>query len=124
MINKPTTKEIGNKAEGFAVEYLKKQGYSILNRNWYFNKKEIDIVCSIDDKIIFVEVKAKKERYGVQPYEAVTLKKQSFLIEAANAYIFEHNINSEARFDIISITLCEDNKKKIRHMKNAFNPNW
>ena len=44
-------------AEDRAAEYLRKQGYTILERNLKFNKIEIDIVAQKNQEIVFVEVK-------------------------------------------------------------------
>lgn len=55
------------------------------------------------------------------PEDAVTLKKQRFLIKAANHYIFEKNIENEARFDIVTI-LTENNITTVKHLPDAFYP--
>jgi len=40
-----THNELGEWGEEYATLYLIKQGYTILDRNWFYNKAEIDIVC-------------------------------------------------------------------------------
>ncbi len=109
----------GDKGEKLAYRYLISKGYKILETNWYFNKKEIDIICFKNNELIIVEVKTRSSEYFGKPEEAVTFKKQKFLIEATQNYIEQNNIDYEVRFDVISIIL---NKKetKINHIKNAF----
>jgi len=38
-------KELGIKGEEIAAGYLKKEGYKILARNWFYDHKEIDIIA-------------------------------------------------------------------------------
>ena len=108
----------GRQGEKLARDFLLKKGFEILDTNWRFQHKEIDIVAIKDDEIIFVEVKARRNITFGRPEEAVDYKKQKHLIEAAEAYIIDKNINLNVRFDVISII----NNSQIRHYPNAFYP--
>ena len=63
MFNKRFTKEptkkqkIGKIGEDHACEYLRKQGYQIIERNYLKKWGEIDIIAKKDKKIHFIEVK-------------------------------------------------------------------
>ena len=47
-------RELGNKGEDLACEYLIKNGYEILERNKHFSKLcEIDIIAKYKNKIVF-----------------------------------------------------------------------
>ena len=86
-----------------------------------FNPKEIDIIARENDRIVFVEVKTRKNtRYG-SPVEAVNMKKQKHIVDAAEEYIEKNNIELETRFDIISIIMDRE-KHGINHIKEAFHP--
>lgn len=52
-----TRKEIGNIGESVACEYLKRRGFSILDRNFVKKTGELDIIAQIEDTLHFVEVK-------------------------------------------------------------------
>ena len=108
---------LGHKGEKMAVDYLRKEKYEILETNWRFRKKEIDIIARTEKLIIFVEVKTRQHDYFGAPEEAVTITKQRFLIEAADAYMQQLDFEAEARFDIISIV-----NKSIQHIQEAFIP--
>ena len=112
---------LGNKGELAAAEFLTNKAYKIKVRNWRFGKLEIDIIAEKGDMIIFVEVKSRSGTYFEQPFQAVTKKKQKFIIKAANAYIEKYEIDLEARFDIISI-IEQKGKFQIDHIENAFYP--
>ena len=111
----------GAAGEKAAVEYLKEKGYEIKEQNWQFGRFEIDIIAMHSDLIIFIEVKSRSGTYFEQPYQAVTQKKQEFIIKAADAYIEKYEIEDEARFDIISIVKKYD-RFEIDHIVDAFYP--
>lgn len=112
--------DFGILAEDLAVEYLKRNGYKILIRNFRFKHNEIDIIAENDNLIIIVEVKARSTDVFLLPQEAVTKTKIKSIVSAANHYLEEFNKDQEARFDIISV-LPDDNKNLIvNHIKDAF----
>lgn len=113
--------ELGKKGEEFAVHFLASKGFKILEKNWRFLKDEVDIIAQDKDILVVVEVKTRSSAYFGEPFTAVTHKKQSFLIRAANAYIEKNNVNLECRFDIISIVFAEK-KHQIEHISDAFYP--
>jgi putative endonuclease len=113
--------ELGDKGEFLAVQYLEKQGYSILTRNWRSGKLEIDIIAQKDGFVVFVEVKTRVNNYMGEPEMAVTKKKQSQIIKAADAYFKETDCQLESRFDIISVIL-NSKTEEIKHIEQAFYP--
>ena len=113
--------ELGMKGEEIALEYLRKIGYLILERNWRAGHNELDIIARDKDFLVIVEVKSRQNSNFAEPEEAVTRDKQNALIRAANAYIYKKNINLETRFDIISI-IHNAKETRINHIKDAFYP--
>lgn len=113
--------ELGKKGEEIARKFLIEKGYKIIATNWRYKKEEIDIIAKHENEIIFVEVKTRSSSYFEAPEQAVTKKKQKFLINAANDYIQSNNIEIEGRFDIISV-ICNTNKEEINHIEDAFYP--
>ena len=115
------TKDIGDKGERLAANYLAQKGYRIRHYNWRFKHKEIDILAYDGDELVVVEVKLRRSDYYGDPSEFVTRKKQRYLIEAAEAYLDTISSEPEVRFDIISI-LGEENQYQIDHITDAFSP--
>jgi putative endonuclease len=113
--------ELGMKGEEIALEYLRKSGYLILERNWRAGHNELDIIARDKDFLVIVEVKSRQNSNFAEPEEAVNRDKQNALIRAANAYIYKKNINLETRFDIISI-IHNARETRINHIKDAFYP--
>lgn len=112
--------EFGKKAEELAVEYVKKQGYKILTRNFRFQKAEIDIIAEKDNIIAVIEVKARSTDAFMLPQEAVTKTKIRSIVSAANHYLEEFNKHTEVRFDIISVLPDEKGNLSIEHITDAF----
>lgn len=112
--------ELGKKAEDLAAEYLLKNEYKILVRNFRFKKNEVDIIAEKDNLIIVVEVKARSTDFFILPQEAVTKGKIKAIVLAANHFMEEFNKNQEVRFDIISILPDKKGNLEIEHIPNAF----
>ena len=112
---------VGKKGEEIAKQFLLKNAYKIRHLNWRFRKNEIDIIAEKDNFLVVVEVKTRTSEYFENPKEAVTKKKQKFIINATEAYINEFDIENEIRFDIIAVSF-ENNKTKIEHIVDAFQP--
>ena len=113
--------DFGAQGEDIAIDYLRSKGYVILDRNWRSGHKEIDIVASKDDIVVFVEVKARANAFYGKPEDAVTRRKMHLLVLAADAYLRYYAIDLEVRFDVIAITGTTD-KPHIKHYEHAFRP--
>lgn len=112
--------DLGKKAEELAAEFLLKNGYKILARNFRFQKAEIDIISEKDDFIIVCEVKARSTDVFNLPQESVNKKKIKLLVSAADHYLKEFSITKEVRFDIISVLPDEKGNLVIEHIADAF----
>jgi putative endonuclease len=115
-----THNDLGKLAEDLAAEFLLKNGYKILVRNFRFQKAEIDIIAEKDNLIIVTEVKARSTDAFMLPQEAVTKTKIKSIVSTANHYLEEFNKNQEVRFDIISVLPDEKGKLIIEHIPDAF----
>ena len=115
-----THNDFGKKAEDLAADYLVKNGYKILVRNFRYQKAEIDIIAEKDHLIIVTEVKARSTDFFILPQEAVTKSKIKLIVTAANHFMEEFNKDQEVRFDIISVLPDEKEKLIIEHIEDAF----
>lgn len=118
-----TTNDIGDRGENLAASFLDEAGYRVLDRNYRFERNEVDLVCrdpEDDGEIVFVEVKTRTGRGFGPPEASVTEEKQASLIEVARAYLHEHGlVGTPARFDVIGILLA-GGEPQIEHYQNAF----
>jgi putative endonuclease len=111
--------ELGKKGEELAIDYLIKQGYKIVERNWRFQKAEIDIIARKEETLISVEVKTRSTNDFGNPQDFVNPKKIKLMVLAMNEYVLKKDLNVEVRFDIVAIT---KNKVSfnIEHLEDAF----
>jgi len=110
---------LGKKGELLAREFLEEKDFEILETNFRLDKDEIDIIAKDGESIVFVEVKTRSTDYFGEPEIAVGIRKEEFLIRAAENYLISNDLDKEIRFDIISIIL-NSKQKKIRHIVDAF----
>lgn len=116
-----THNELGVKGEIIACEFLQEHGYIILEINWRFSRVEIDIIAKQNQTIIFVEVKTRSSEHFGYPENAVDVTKQKNMATAAEEYMEQNNIETDVRFDVISIVM-KNNKPDIHHIQDAFFP--
>ena len=113
--------ELGKEGESIAVNFLQKEGYAILDRNWRYQKAEIDIIAQKLNELIAVEVKTRSTTNFGNPQDFVNPKKIQLLVTAMNEYVLQRDLDVEVRFDIISYTL-ERGEWKLERLPNGFYP--
>ena len=107
----------GKFGENLAVNYLEKNGYKIVNKNFRTKFGEIDIIAEKGNYIIFVEVKFRKNPEFGKAEEAISPQKLKKIVSTANFYLKNfYRKNKNPRIDIIAIN-CFD-KVEINHYKN------
>ncbi|RXG14331.1 putative endonuclease [Leeuwenhoekiella aestuarii] len=111
--------ELGKWGEQYAADYLEREGYEILERNWFFNKAEIDIIAQKDNQLVIVEVKTRNSDFFGDPQEFIKPSKIKLLVKAANEYIISNDLDIETRFDVIAV-LKNKTQEKLEHFKDAF----
>ena len=111
--------ELGNAGEELAVDFLIKQGYEILERNYRFDKAEVDIIAKLHNILAIIEVKTRSTIDFGNPQDFVKPKQIQRLVKAVDEYVTTNQLDVEVRFDIIAI-IREHKDFKIEHLENAF----
>jgi putative endonuclease len=111
--------DLGKLGEELAVEFLEKNGYSILETNWTFQKAEVDIIAQKDGILAVVEVKTRSSIDFGLPQDFVKPKKIQLLVKAINEYVLSNDLDLEVRFDIIALHK-EEKGFKMEHLEDAF----
>ncbi len=110
----------GKAGEDLAAKFLEQKGLKVLERNYRFERGEIDLIAEEGDELVFVEVKTRRSTKFGTPEDAVTEKKQEQVHTVADGYLFEHDVNNRpCRFDVVAIEF-KNGKTEIRHIQNAF----
>ncbi len=113
--------DLGKAGEELAVNHLEQSGFFILERNWRFSHKEIDIIAREHNDIVVIEVKTRHAPVREMPEQAINRQKRQFLVAAANAYVKYNRITLDVRFDVINVVYV-GGKPELTHIRNAFFP--
>jgi putative endonuclease len=110
-------RQIGADYERRAAEYLKAQGYAIVERNFRCRTGEIDIIAREGEYLCFVEVKYRSGSGCGSPFEAVDYRKQRKILAVARYYMMCHALPTDTacRMDVVAIEGDE-----ITLIRNAF----
>lgn len=111
--------ELGKKGEQLAVDFLLKNGYEIIERNYRFDKAEVDIIAKKDDILAIIEVKTRSSVDFGNPQDFVKPKQIQRLVKAVDEYITANDLDVDVRFDIVAI-VKEGKSFSIEHLENAF----
>jgi len=111
--------ELGKKGEQLAVDFLVENGYDIVERNYRFNKAEVDIIAQKKDILAIIEVKTRSTADFGNPQDFVKPKQIKNLVKAVDEYVTVNSLDVEVRFDIIAI-VKEKKEFKIEHLEDAF----
>lgn len=113
--------ERGRYGEDLAADYCRKElGYRLQARNWRSGKDELDLVCVDKDVLVFIEVRARSKDALVSGYASVDGHKKKVLQRACKSYLKQlQNPPKHFRFDIIDITLAEEERGNVRHYANV-----
>lgn len=116
--NGPEHLHTGAWGEELAADYLREQGYVILERDWHSGHRDIDIIAHKDGCLVFVEVKTRRSTDFGSPVMAVDYYKQRNLLRAINHYIHYCRLDTPWRFDVISIVGMPGSRPDIEHIED------
>lgn len=109
----------GEQAEDAALDYLLRQGLTLLERNYRCGRGEVDLIMADGRALVFVEVRYRSNpRFG-SALESVDARKQAKLIYAAQHYLTSRRLDRPARFDVVALA-PEGGRVRIQWVKDAF----
>lgn len=104
-----STTGIGNRGEDLACQYLKKNGYKILEKNFRIKGGEIDIVALDNNFLVFVEVKTRYSHEFGLPKEAMTPWKIRYLLKTAQFYLVKAKWGEKPyRLDFVGVDFTDN----------------
>ena len=121
-MKKFSTQNIGEIGEEYAVKFLNKKKYKILERNYRKRYGEIDIIAENKNYIVFVEVKTRHTDSMTSASDAVNRQKQLKIIKTASLYLAENETEKFCRFDVCEVYVNAANLKlvDINYIEAAF----
>jgi putative endonuclease len=110
---------IGKRGERLALQFLSRNSYRVVARNFSCCFGEIDIIARQGKTLVFIEVKTRSSVNFGLPEESIRPAKIKHLKRAAQFYIKVCACQEqEFRFDVVAIVLQE--KPEIHLIKGAF----
>jgi putative endonuclease len=97
--------EIGSGGERLAAQWLTKQGFSILKRNFRHGRYEVDIIAGRDSILHFVEVKCRHSTQYGHPEESVNRKKLEHILQGGAGWLAQWRGFRRVQYDVLAITL-------------------
>ena len=114
----------GALGEQAAVDYLRQNGFMIVERNWRVGKSEVDIIASRCDELHFIEVKTRKYNSLTAPEEALTEQKARAMRRAASAYMAQRGCDLEPCFSFIAVEMVGEQVEALRFVESALQYGW
>ncbi len=111
--------EIGRIGEEMAAEHFIREGYQILERNYIFDKAEVDLIAKKEETLVGVEVKLRSSTDFGNPQDFVNKKKIRLMVKAMNHYVEKNDLDVHVRFDIVAIVV-QGKKFDLTHIEEAF----
>ena len=113
-------KEIGQKGEDRATQYLVEKGYEILERNWRTKTGEIDIIAKKAETLVFVEVKTLPQATVDMLSSVLNRQKLQRILKTSKRFLLNHRqySNSYIRYDVIVLDM--QGLPEVYHIENAF----
>ncbi len=99
-------RETGMRGEELATDFLGKNGYDIIEKNFRCPGGDVDIVARQKDTLVFIEVRTKTSRVFGTPEESITPTKMERLRRVAAYYWQSHpNLPENWRIDVVAIEM-------------------
>ena len=120
--SRPRHLRLGTRGENLACQFVKKNGYKILYRNFKGRTGgEIDLVCRHRDTLVFVEVKTRtREDFG-RPVDAVNREKRNRIARGGLAWLrLLDDPDILFRFDVVEVIIGEGEEPRLELLQNAF----
>lgn len=104
------THQIGAAAEQLAAQFVQAQGWQVIAENFHCRLGEIDLIVrpnSLEQLVVFVEVRSRKRGLFGDAMASVTPAKQRKLCKTAAYFLQTHPEFSmfDCRFDVIAVQL-------------------
>lgn len=112
----PWRKQLGDRKERQARDYLEQQGLRHLASNVRCKRGELDLVMRDGDTLVFIEVRFRASARFGGAAASIDPRKQARLSAAAAYYLQRHPVALPCRFDVVAI----DGAGSLTWIRHAF----
>lgn len=115
--------EFGRRCEALAATELARRGWRVLDRNFRYGHKEVDLIVRRGRVVAFVEVKGRSDLTFGHPLEAIGAAKRREIESAARGWIARHGQPGDRyRFDAVAIIRESRQNPRVDHVEDAWRP--
>ena len=114
-------RKIGELGEQIASAFLALKDYEILQNNFRYARREIDIVARDRETVVAVEVKLRRGKQFGTAAEAINRKKLDRVKLALEGILGQTRTNPLSRVDVIAIDIDEKSSTLVlRHIEGVY----
>ena len=115
---------LGRWGEARAAAWLVRRGWTVLNRNYRFGRREVDLVLTQGELVVFVEVKTRTGEGFGGAAAAITWRKRREIEAVAEYFLAREGLSDRAvRFDAVVVTTL-GGRVRVEHIPDAWRPGW
>ena len=97
----------GKTGECLAAEWLVRNGFTVIQRNWRHHRYEVDIIAGRRSILHFIEVKTRRSLTYGHPEESVSRKKLENVLQGAAGWLYRWPQYRRVQYDVLAITLYD-----------------
>ncbi len=112
-----TTRAIGAYGEQLAADFLLRNGFEVIARNFYVRGAELDIVAQKNGVVYFIEVKTRTSGAYGAPESSIHYYKQRHIQYAARIFIASHPRYAEGEMHFSSIAVEVDTVRRRARLR-------
>lgn len=120
MQKNQSSRSIGDIGENAVCDFLIRNGYEIVKRNFTVRGGEIDIIAMKNGVTAFVEVKTRQVGALEECEQAITAYKKRHIVKTAEVYISRLDEPCECRFDVAAVQIRDNKIVHLKYYVNAF----
>ena len=105
--------ETGKTGECLAAEWLVRNGFTVIRRNWRHHRYEVDIIAGRMAILHFIEVKTRRSVIFGNPEESVSKKKLEHVMEGAAGWLHQWPAYRRVQYDVLAITMQKNKTPEI-----------
>ncbi len=115
---------LGAFGEAWAVGFLTRQGFTIVDRNVRFRGGELDVVAYDGGQLVFVEVKCRRSSAFGSPEESISARRYALFERAALHYMEREKITDrDVRLDVVALVVGHDGTVvRCNHLRGVESP--
>lgn len=119
-------RQLGQEGEGLAAQFLKAKGFQILEKNYRCRLGEVDLIVENKDRLVFVEVKTRRDSQSVSPRELISRSKQVHISKVAQHYLAQKKNQKQENTASFAVLIVDwsSGRPEIEFINDAFDLGW